>query len=120
MDFDAAIAAHSSWKIKLSTYLRKPDGSLKIADVQVDNKCQLGQWIHGEGKKWSHLPEFTTLKTEHARFHKAAAEVIRKADAGQNVSEDVAIGGKSEFAQASAKVISAIMSMRRTAGTKAA
>lgn len=120
MDFDAAIAAHSSWKVKLSTYLKKPDGSLKTADVQVDNKCQLGQWIHGEGAKWSHLPEYTTLKAEHARFHKAAAEVIKKADAGKNVSEDVAIGGASEFAQASSKVISAIMSMKRKAAPAAA
>lgn len=36
MDFDGAIKAHSDWKMKLSTYLRKPDGSFfAIASTNV-------------------------------------------------------------------------------------
>ncbi len=115
MDFDEAIKAHSSWKLKLSSYLRKPDGSLKVSEVQVDNKCQLGQWIYGEGMKYSSLPEYQTLKNEHAKFHKAAANVVMKADSGQNVSEETAIGGTSDFSVASSTVVSAIMSMKRKA-----
>ncbi len=115
MDFDQAISAHSAWKMKLSTYLRKPDGSIKSAEVQVDNKCALGQWIYGEGAKWNTLPEYTTLKNEHAKFHKAAAEVVRKADSGDSVSEDIALGSKSDFAAASNAVVSSIMAIRRKA-----
>lgn len=115
MDFDEAIKAHSSWKLKLSSYLRKPDGSLKVSEVQVDNKCQLGQWIYGEGMKYSSLPEYQTLKNEHTKFHKAAANVVMKADSGQNVSEETAIGGTSDFSVASSTVVSAIMSMKRKA-----
>ncbi|MCX7977651.1 MAG: CZB domain-containing protein [Bdellovibrionaceae bacterium] len=116
MDFDEAIKAHSAWKMKLSNYIKKPDGSLKVADVQVDNKCQLGQWIYGEGAKYSSMPEYQKLKTEHARFHKAAASVVMKADTGQDTSEEVALGAKSEFAMASSAVVSAIMEMKRKAG----
>lgn len=115
MDFDDAIKAHSAWKMKLSTYLKKPNGSLKAAEIQPDNKCNLGQWIHGEGKKWAALPEYTTLKNEHARFHKAAAQVVTKGDSGQSTSEDTAIGAKSEFASASSAVVAAIMAIRRKA-----
>lgn len=115
MNFDEAIKAHSDWKMKLSAYLRKPDGSVKPEVVGVDNKCALGQWIYGEGAKHSALPEFTTLKTEHARFHKACSEVVKKADSGQNTSEETALGGKSEFAMASMKVVSAIMAMKMKA-----
>lgn len=115
MDFDEAIKAHSAWKLKLATYLKKPDGSLKAAEIQPDNKCQLGQWIYGEGAQWSKLPEYATLKSEHARFHKAAAEVVRKADSGKDTSEDTALGSKSEFASASSSVVSAIMGIRRKA-----
>ena len=50
MNFDDAIQVHAAWKIKLSAYLRKCDGSLKAADVRVDNRCALGQWLYGEGK----------------------------------------------------------------------
>ena len=115
MNFDEAITAHSAWKLKLASYLKKPDGTLKAAEVQQDNKCALGQWIHGEGAKHSHLAEYGTLKSEHERFHKAAAEVIKKADSGQSVTEDVALGSKSDFASASTQVVSAIMAMRRKA-----
>jgi methyl-accepting chemotaxis protein len=115
MDFDEAIKAHSAWKMKLSAYLRKPDGSLKAADIQVDNKCALGQWIYGLGAKWSSLPEYATLKSEHARFHKAASQVVIRADSGQDTSEDIALGAKSEFALASSAVVSAIMAIKRKA-----
>lgn len=113
MDFDEAIKAHSAWKIKLSNYLKKPDGSLKANEIQMDNKCALGQWIYGEGAKFSSLPEYNTLKQEHAKFHKAAAQVVTKADSGQNTLEETALGSKSEFAAASSAVVAAIMGIRR-------
>ncbi len=116
MDFDQAIKAHSEWKMKLSNYLRKPDKSLDPAVVCLDNKCPLGVWIHGEGSKHSAVPEYGTLKSEHATFHKSAAEIIKKADAGQNVSEDVALGSASPFAKSSTAVITAIMTMKRKVG----
>lgn len=115
MDFDEAIKAHSAWKMKLSNYLKKPDGSLKAADIQVDNKCILGQWIYGEGSKWNSLAEYATLKSEHAKFHRAAADIVRKADSGQSTSEETALGAKSEFGLTSNSVVAAIMSMRRKA-----
>ncbi len=115
MDFDEAIKAHSAWKLKLSGYLRKPDGSIKAADVQVDNKCPLGQWIYGDGKKFSTMQEYDKLRTEHAHFHKAAADVVTKADAGQNITEDIALGTGSAFSKASTAVVSAIMEMKRKA-----
>ncbi len=115
MNFEEAIQAHSSWKLKLSTYLRKPDGSLKPAEIRPDNRCALGQWLHGEGRKHADHPDYKVLVAEHARFHQAAANVVDRANARQNVSEDVAIGAKSDFASASSNVISHIMKMKRVA-----
>jgi methyl-accepting chemotaxis protein len=115
VNFDEAITAHSAWKTKLSAYLAKPDHSLKVTDVAADDKCKLGQWIKGEGHKHSSLPEFSKLVTEHTRFHKAAGEVIRKADSGQKVTDEVALGAKSEFSSASSSVVSAIMYLKAKA-----
>ena len=112
MNFDDAIKAHSAWKMKLAGYLRNPDGSIKASDVQMDNRCDLGKWIYGEGAKFASIPEHATLKKEHSRFHRAAAEVVKKADSGQSVSEEIALGGKSEFSGASSAVVSAIMTMK--------
>lgn len=113
MDFNEAIKAHGAWKFKLAQYLSKPDGSLKSDDVQQDNRCDLGKWIYGEGAKFSNLPEYATLKTEHAKFHKCAADVVKRADSGKSVSEEVALGSKSEFATTSSAVVSAIMGIKR-------
>lgn len=115
MNFDDAIKAHSSWKMKLQAYIAKPDGSLKVADISPDNKCSLGQWIHGEGAKHSALPEYQELKAVHAEFHKAAADVVKRADAGEKVTEEVMLGGKSKYAEVSTKVVSLIMKMKAKA-----
>lgn len=113
MDFDGAIWAHAEWKMKLATYLKKPDGTLKAAEVGADHKCALGQWIHGTApKEVVNKADLAALKAEHSRFHKAAAEVVRKADAKQDVTEEIVLGGKSEFAKASMAVISAIRTIK--------
>lgn len=112
MDFEQAILAHRHWKDKLSDYLKKPDHSLSAMEVAKDDKCELGKWIHGDGAKHAKSPEFQQLRSEHARFHKAAADVVHKADSGANVSGDTALGGHSEFSAASTAVVKAIMSMR--------
>lgn len=112
MDFDAAIKAHSDWKLKLASYLRKRDGSLKAAEVCLDNQCALGKWIYGEGARYAKLPPFATLRSTHTRFHKEAAEVIRRADAGKDVSEEVMLGSSSGYTTASKAVVSAIFEMK--------
>lgn len=112
MNFQDAITAHTQWKMKLTSYIAKPDHSLNASEVGKDNKCQLGQWLYGEGHKYSSLPEFSTLVSDHTRFHKAASEIIKKADAGQRVTEEIALGARSEFASASAAVVKSLIAMK--------
>lgn len=112
MDFNAAIKAHSAWKLKLSSYIRNPDKSLDHDHVCKDNQCDLGKWIYGEGGAYNSFAEFTKLKSEHARFHKAAGDVVRKANNGINMTEEIALGANSEFAHASSAVVTAIMDLQ--------
>lgn len=115
MDFDGAVRAHSNWKMKLSGYIRNPDHSLKAVEVARDDTCELGCWIHGEGGAFASAPEFAALKAAHSRFHKAAAEIVRRADAGEAVSADVALSATSPYAKASMEVVQAVMAMKRKA-----
>jgi hypothetical protein len=112
MNFDEAITAHAKWKMKLSSYLAKPDHSLQASAVGADNGCDLGKWLHGEGKKYSRFPEFAKLVSDHAHFHETAAEILRKADSGQQVTDEVALGSKSKFAAASSAVVMSLMAMK--------
>jgi hypothetical protein len=112
MNFDDCIKAHSNWKLKLAAYIAKPDGSLKSSVVGNDHGCDLGKWIDGEGTRFAQVPEFTRMKEAHVRFHSAAGDIIRKADGGQKVTEEIALGGHSPYASASTEVISAILAMK--------
>jgi hypothetical protein len=113
MDFDDAIQAHSDWKRKLRAYLAKPDGTLRPDEVGATNKCQLGQWIAGEGTLYAAFTEFAALAADHACFHKAAAELVRKANSGRNVDREIALGANSAFTKATSKIISAIVALKK-------
>lgn len=112
MNFDDAIRAHSEWKMKLSAYVKKPDKSVNAAVLAQDNACALGKWIHGEGAKYASLPEFQELKKGHAQFHQAAAAIVKRADAGEKVSEEVSLGNQSEYNKFSTQVVQLIMKMK--------
>ena len=98
--------------MKLAVYLSKPDYSLDASVVALPNECELGKWIYGEGQKYSNIPEFAALVSNHASFHTAAGEVVRKADAGQNVTEEIVLGANSQFASTSTAVVRSIMAMK--------
>lgn len=115
MNFDAAIALHAKWKMMLRSYVAKPDGSLNPAIVADDQNCDLGKWIAGEGRKFASLPEYSTLASSHARFHKAAGDVIRRADAGEDMEMEIAPSGRSEFLSASSGVVQALMDLKNEA-----
>jgi len=113
MNFDEAVRAHSDWKIRLREYLGKADRSLDPTLVEQDNRCALGKWIQEDGVRFSKDPEFQALRTEHARFHRAAADLVRRADRSEKVSEATELGAKSPFAELSQEVVRLIMAMKR-------
>lgn len=113
MTFDDAVNCHSEWKRKLQAYVSNADGSRNVEEVGSNNKCKLGRWIRGDGRKYAGLPEFAKLIAEHTRFHKAAADIVRRADRGQDVSFEFAVGAGSEFSLASSAVVLALMDMKR-------
>jgi hypothetical protein len=115
MNFDQAIACHVQWKAKLSAYLNHPDHSLNAGDIAKDDRCDLGKWLRGEGQKFAKLPEFARLVADHAHFHSAAADIVKKADTGVAVNEEVALGSKSEYAAASNAVVTSLMRMKKAA-----
>ena len=99
--------------MKLSTYLRKKDGSLKSVEARSDNRCALGQWLYGEGEKYSSTTEYQTLIGEHARFHRAAGNVIGKANSGKELNAELIPNLGSEYGIASRNVVKGIMDLKR-------
>jgi hypothetical protein len=112
LNFDQAISAHLAWRLKFTSYLQRPDGSLDPVEVGAETRCDLGKWIAGDGLKFFKLPEFRKLKIEHARFHRAAAELVDRANRGENVAPEVELGARSEFVFASTAIVLAIKGMK--------
>lgn len=113
MDFDAAVALHSQWKRKLRQALANRDRRMHPSEVSIDYKCVLGSWIYAEGAAHSALPEYTKLKYEHARFHTVAADLVRRANAGEAIDSEIEPCSTSEFSTASAATIIAMMAMKK-------
>jgi hypothetical protein len=120
MDLDKAVQAHVAWKMKLSGYFKNPDQSLKASVVGADNQCELGKWLHGEGKQYASHPEYKKLIEEHAKFHREAANLINKADRGEKVTDEIAFGSNSPYSHVSNTVTQSILSLKRKIGVKAA
>ena len=85
LDIMTAKAAHENWKVRLDAYLKGTSSEQFSAEVICfDDRCDLGQWIHGQGKaRLGKFPGFTALLGHHKMFHYAASNVVALAKAGK-------------------------------------
>lgn len=115
MNLDSAIAAHAEWKTKFRIAIEKRD-KLDAASISLDNKCPLGQWLHGEAKgKYAALKSHGACVAKHAEFHKFAGEVAKAINAGKYAEAEAMIGGGTSFSTASTAVGVAIIGLRKEA-----
>jgi methyl-accepting chemotaxis protein len=115
VDYDAVIKAHQDWKKKQRLASNDPSEATKLdpAVICLDDKCALGQWIHGAGQTCcgSH-PDFTHLKGKHAEFHRCASEVAEKARSGDIAAAKQVLHGR--FSVLSDETIELIKRMRES------
>ena len=112
-DFDKAIDAHRQWKVKLRAAIAE-HAQLDAEAICRDDRCPLGQWLHGAGgQRWGTQPGFVALLESHAEFHKTAGGVARKINAGDYQSAERLIGSGSEFARISNEVSTLLTRAKR-------
>ena len=112
-DFDKAIEAHRQWKVRLRKAIAE-HSSLDADTLCRDDKCPLGQWLHGDGgKRWGSSPGFVSLLERHAEFHQLAGHVARQINAGAVDQAERLIGSGSRFAQVSTEVCTLLTRAKR-------
>jgi methyl-accepting chemotaxis protein len=112
-DFDKAIEAHRAWKIRLRKGISGEE-KLDVETICRDDKCPLGQWIHGAGgQRWGSKPGFVELMEKHAEFHQTAGDVARKINGGHKAEAERLIGSGSRFAQVSTEVSTLLARAKR-------
>jgi len=114
LSFDGVIAAHEQWKERLLRFVEDGVGELTAQDVEnvrCDDKCTLGQWIHGTAKdKFGKDRLFTDLLGEHAGFHNCAADVIEHVRYKRLTYSRLVIAG--DFTRRSRKVVGLLEMLR--------
>ena len=112
-DFDHAIEAHRHWKVKLRQAIAG-HGTLDVDTLCRDDRCPLGQWIHGPGgAQWGTRPTFVDLLDKHAEFHRTAGAVARQINAGQYAQAEGLIGAGSAFTRVSTEVTTLLARAKR-------
>jgi len=112
-DFDTAINAHRQWKVRLRKAIASHD-QLDADTICRDDRCPLGQWLHGTGgNRWGSRPLFTDLLARHAEFHDQAGQVARSINAGRYTDAERLIGSGSRFAQVSTEVCAVLTRAKR-------
>jgi hypothetical protein len=108
IDLFKAMNAHSNWKMRLMDYLDgNSDEILQTRTICVDNLCELGIWIHGQGqKRFGEYPLFQQLVAEHAKFHHCAAKVVEARHADNEALAHMILTG--EFTEQSRKTVKCI------------
>ncbi|MBY0364655.1 hypothetical protein CDN99_15355 [Roseateles aquatilis] len=101
------------WKVSLRGAIERHE-HLDADAISCDNRCQLGQWLHGAGgRRNGTQPKFMALPEEHRKFHEAAGEVARRINAGQMDDATRMLDSGSAFARSSGDVAVALNRVRR-------
>lgn len=93
MDINAAIQAHSQWKVTLRKVIAT--GQAPEKDPGNDRLCAVGQWIAAGNT-------FPELDQAHRDFHAVAAKVYQLSKTNKAAAEALLDG---EFTQRSLKVV---------------
>ncbi len=84
IDIDTAIAAHENWKLRLNNVLKGTSTEqLSPEIVCLDDRCDLGKWLHGSGgQRLAKYQMYPLLVARHKYFHVQASTVLALAQSG--------------------------------------
>jgi methyl-accepting chemotaxis protein len=113
MDLTEAIGKHAEWKTKFRAAIDRKD-AFDVALVACDAGCELGQWLHGEGRlQYGSIPSYRSLIAKHRDFHTEAGRIAGMINAKRYAEAGAAIGLGEPFAKASAEAVLAMSELRK-------
>lgn len=83
MTADEAIREHRECKNRFNAAIgtRQP---INVAEMSADDCCQLGRWLHGDGRRRFGLsPVYQRCVETHAAFHLEAGKIAACINAGE-------------------------------------
>lgn len=118
LDIDTAISAHENWSARLNAVIKgtSPE-ELRPEVVCLDDRCDLGKWLHGPGReRLGKYPAFTVLVARHRHFHMEASTVLSLAQSGEAAKADQKL--QSGYRHASNQVVLLLKELKRGLGQR--
>lgn len=118
LDIDTAIAAHENWSTRLLAVIQgKSTEQLKPEVICLDDRCDLGKWLHGPGReRLGKYPAFSVLVARHKHFHMEASTVLSLAQSGEQAKAEQKLG--SGYRHASNQVVLLLKELKRGLGQR--
>ncbi len=109
-----AIAAHAKWKFHLKEAIASGKSEKTVAEVAPEDRCEFGHWLLALPNADRQSAEWQKVRTLHADFHRAAANVLKLALAGKEdeATAEMAFGGN--FAKVSSQLTIAMTDWKRS------
>lgn len=76
LDFMAAKLKHSTWKVKLRSFL---NGYQQLSENEIisEKECDLGKWLYSKGfDKYGNIREMKLLEQAHTELHATAKKIV--------------------------------------------
>jgi hypothetical protein len=115
MDLSTAAETHAQWKVKLRAAIAKRE-QMDITTLSRDDCCELGQWLHGEGRaRFGRLVSHADCVNKHVVFHAEVAQVAKAVNAARYQAAETMLGAGTPYARASTAMAVAFMNLRKEA-----
>ena len=91
MQYWSPFRAHAEWMAGLREFIYG-NGHMEPEHVSRDDKCEIGAWLYGDGKRYRHLREYEDAREVHAELHRHAGDVVilvragHRTEAGANIA----------------------------------
>jgi hypothetical protein len=116
MNLDNAVQTHAQWKTKLRLAIAKHE-ELDLVSLARDDRCELGGWLHGEGKSsYGRLKSYGDCFHKHLEFHREVTKVAKAVNAKQFDTAETMLGAGTAYAKASSALGVSFLQMRKEAG----
>jgi methyl-accepting chemotaxis protein len=115
MDLNSAIQKHAEWKTRFRKAISGQE-TMDAATIAKGNCCELGQWLHGDGKRqFSKLPAHGTCVQMHAAFHVEASKVAKAINDKKFAVAESMLDTSTPYGKASSSVATAILQLKKAA-----
>jgi methyl-accepting chemotaxis protein len=116
MNLDNAVQTHALWKTKLRSAISKHE-QLDLIALSRDDRCELGQWLHGEGKSsFGGLASHADCVHKHLAFHREVTKIARAVNSQQFDTAEAMLNAGTPYAQASSALSVSFLQLRKEAG----